>query len=101
MKYIDTYLHPDHALGVIIELQCNDDVTTRLSEFHEYSQNIAMQVAAEDPGKDAGEYQELALMDQYFIKDDSITIRQYTDMFQRKLGVKVKVVRYVRFSTKS
>ncbi|MFT7043655.1 MAG: translation elongation factor EF-Ts [Candidatus Azotimanducaceae bacterium] len=56
-------VHPNHALGVIIELRCNDDVTTRLSEFHEYSENIAMQVVAEDPGNIAGEYQELALMD--------------------------------------
>lgn len=42
-------------------------------------------------------FQEICLVDQLFIKDDSMTVRQYTDKIAKELGGSIKVSEYVRY----
>jgi translation elongation factor EF-Ts len=100
MKYIESYVHHDHQIGVLVEFE-SEYFTVRTPEFREYTIDIAMHVAALNPGKNDDEYREEALMDQMFVKYDAITVREYTNMFEKNMGAKVKVLRYERFSCES
>lgn len=60
-----------------------------------------MQIAAQNPGNNSDEFREAVLMDQIFAKYDAITVREYTKMFEKNMGAKVRVLRYERFSCKS
>lgn len=46
---IDSYIHPGHRVGVLIEVNCETDFVARTPEFEELARNIAMQIAAADP----------------------------------------------------
>lgn len=44
-------------------------------------------------------YQEVCLVDQAFIKDDKMSVKQYTDKVAKELGGAIKVTGYARFAT--
>jgi elongation factor Ts len=43
---VDSYIHPGHRVGVLIEVNCETDFVARTTEFEELVRNLAMQVAA-------------------------------------------------------
>ena len=47
---IEAYIHPGSRLGVLIELRCETDFTARTPEFKQLARDLAMQVAAANPG---------------------------------------------------
>lgn len=78
----------------------------------ENEKNIIMAQMAEDPkmaskpepvkakiaeGKVGKYYSENCLLDQAFVKDDKMTVKQYVDNAAKTLGGSIKVVDYVRF----
>lgn len=48
-------------------------------------------------GKIGKYYKENCLMDQEFVKDSSMTVKQYVESVAKKVGSDIKVVKYVRF----
>lgn len=46
---IETYIHFDGKLGVMIELNCNTDFVARNEDFRALARGIAMHIAAMDP----------------------------------------------------
>jgi len=100
MRYIESYVHHNHQIGVLVEFE-SDSFTMRMPEFREYSADIAMHIAAQDTGKHYDEFREEALMDQMFAKYDAITVREYTKMFEKNMRATVKVLRYERFNCDS
>ena len=46
---IQSYIHLDGKIGVLVELNCESDFVVRNGEFRELVKNIAMQVAAANP----------------------------------------------------
>lgn len=48
-------------------------------------------------GKMGKYYSEVCLLDQAFVKDDSLTVKKYIDSKAKELGAEIKVVSYVRF----
>jgi elongation factor Ts len=48
-SYIASYVHNDGKLGVLLELQCNDDFSMRTNEFRELARNLTMHIAACNP----------------------------------------------------
>lgn len=100
MKYIESYVHHNHQIGVLVEFE-TDSFTVRMPEFREYSNDIAMHIAALDAGKHYDEFRKEGLMDQMFVKYDAITVREYTKMFEKNMKATVKVLRYERFNCDS
>jgi elongation factor Ts len=43
---VESYIHPGHRVGVLIEVNCETDFVARTTEFEELVRNLAMQVAA-------------------------------------------------------
>jgi elongation factor Ts len=47
---IASYVHSNNKLGVLVELNCETDFVARNSEFQELGRDIAMHIAAMNPG---------------------------------------------------
>ena len=47
-------------------------------------------------GKIQKHFSEICFLDQKFVKDDKITVKEYIDSVSKKLGSKIKVVSFVR-----
>lgn len=46
---IGSYVHANHKIGVLVEVNCETDFVARNLEFKELAHEIAMQIAASDP----------------------------------------------------
>lgn len=87
---LDSYIH-NERVGVLLELRCETDFVARSKEFKELAHNLAMQIAAMDPA-DIDD-----LLNQLYIKDESITIENLIKQMIAKLGENIKVERFCRY----
>ena len=46
---VDSYIHGEGRLGVLVEVNCETDFVARTQEFRELAREVAMQVAAQSP----------------------------------------------------
>ena len=46
---ISSYIHPGSRLGVLLEVNCETDFVARTDDFQEFSRDLAMHIAAEQP----------------------------------------------------
>lgn len=129
------YVHGGGTHAVIVKFD-TDDATAAKPAFNEYAKDIAMQIAAANPGYLCKEdvpaediakekeiltqqainegkpaniaekmvmgrigkfYKENCLLEQPFVKDDKITVQQYTDNTAKSLGADIKIVAYSRY----
>lgn len=91
---IATYLHGEGAIAAMAELLCETDFVARNHEFKLLARDIAMHVAAMDPG-DTEE-----LLAQEFIKSSDKTIGNLIEEAVQKFGEKTEIGRFARFSVK-
>ncbi len=107
---IQSYIHANGAVGAIVELSSETDFVSKNEEFKKAAYDIAMQVAATNPeflsesditeeAKTRGVDKERVLLEQPFIKDPQLTVRDLVNLLVQKFGEKVEVRRFVRFST--
>ncbi len=89
---IESYVHNNGKIGALVELHCETDFVAKNNEFRTLARDIAMQVAAMKP-QDVDE-----LLEQEFIKDSTVTIKRLIKRLSGKIGEKMKVERFVRFS---
>jgi elongation factor Ts len=104
---VESYIHSGGRIGAIVETNCETDFVARTDEFKALAHDIAMQVAAMDPkyldASDIPEGEEenpeqVCLLQQAFIKDNSKTIQDLVNETVAKLGENVKVRRFSRFA---
>lgn len=89
---VDAYIHSTKLMGTLIELSCETDFVARNEEFIGIARDIAMHITAVGPA-DVAE-----LLEQPFIKNPDITIKQVLDGGVQKFGEKMEVSRFVRFA---
>jgi elongation factor Ts len=110
---IEAYVHMGNKVGVLLEVNCETDFVARNSDFTQFTKDIAMQITACDPTyikredvptevikqeKDKeGFFKENCLFEQPFIKDPSISVRDYLGSLIAKLGENVVIRRFVRY----
>lgn len=85
-----TYLHPNKKIGVILELSCESDFVAQTQEFEQLAKELCLQIAA--LGKE-----ETELLEQNWIKDESLKIKDLISLFSKKLGEKIEIKRYCRY----
>ena len=104
---VDAYIHNGNRVGAIIEVNCETDFVARTPEFQELTHNLAMQVAAMSPRyvdkKDVPEDEDdsdegLCLMDQPFIRDPSVTVRELIREAIARLGENIRVRHFIRYA---
>jgi len=88
---IDSYIHQNGRVGVLLELSCETDFVARTDEFKQLSHEVAMQIAAMNP-KDIQ-----TLLKQEYIRDNSKTIEEMVKEAIAKIGENIVVKRFERF----
>ncbi len=88
---IESYIHQNGRVGVLIEVLCETDFVARTSEFKQLSHELSMQIAAMNP-KDV-----TTLLKQEYIRDNSKTVEMLIKEIIAKLGENIVVKRFTRF----
>lgn len=88
---IESYVHQNGRVGVIVELLCETDFVARTAEFKTLAHEISMQIAAMNP-KDV-----TTLLKQEYIRDGSKTISDLVTTAIATMGENIKVARFSRF----
>ncbi len=88
---VATYTHSTGKIGVIVELLCETDFVAKNEDFLSVAKDLCLQVAAMNP-KDVKE-----LLEQEFIKDPSLKIKDLVTALNAKFGENIKVGRMERF----
>ncbi len=100
---VSSYVHSTGTVGAMVELMCETDFVAKNDEFKTLARDIAMHVSATNPAflkkedVTAGS-EEIALLDQSFIKNPEVTITNLLQSATQKFGEKIEISRYVRFS---
>ena len=110
---VEAYIHTGGKVGVLVEINCQTDFVANTEEFICFAKDIAMQITAmspkyirrEDVPKDVIDkehdperfYEKNCLLEQLFIKDQNIKIKDYLHSLIAKTGENIVVRRFTRF----
>jgi len=86
---IESYIHTNKKLGVLLELNCETDFVAKSKDFQDLAHELCLQVAAIE--------EELPLLSQSWIKDESKTVKQLIDECIGKMGENIAVKRFIRY----
>ena len=89
---IESYIHPNKTIGVLIKLSCETDYVARNEDFIGLANDIAMHIAA------MGTTDTQELMEQPFVKNPEITVSKIIEDAVLKIGERIDVVEFTRFS---
>lgn len=89
---VSAYVSEDGLVGSLIELNCESDFVARGEEFQSLAKNIAEHVAKKD-SKDVE-----SCLDEKFVLDESMTIRDLITAATAKIGEKISLRRIARQS---
>lgn len=87
---VESYVHQNGKIGVIVEVLCETDFVARTDEFKALAHEVAMQIAAMDP-KDSKD-----LLKQEYIRDSSKTIDILVKETIAKLGENILIGKFSR-----
>ena len=114
---VEPYIHGAGRIGSIVEVNCETDFVARTPEFRELAHDLAMQVAATAPAyvsiddvpesaltdlvEEHGDREKAiaaaVLLEQPFIKDPKLSVRDLIRERIGKLGENIVVRRFARF----
>lgn len=86
---IESYIHINKKLGVLLELNCETDFVAKSKDFQALAHELCLQVAAIEG--------EIPLLEQPWIKDESKSIKELIDEYINKLGENITVKRFTRY----
>ncbi len=104
---IEAYIHTGSRVGSLVELNCETDFVARTPEFKALARDLAMQVAAMNPryvDRDSvpNDVEEVSedeiLLDQMYIRDNSVKVADLVTELIAKVGENVKIGRIERFA---
>jgi elongation factor Ts len=104
---IEAYIHTGSRVGSLVELNCETDFVARTPEFKALARDLAMQVAAMNPryvNRDSvpDDVEEVSedeiLLDQMYIRDNSVKVADLVTELIAKVGENVKIGRIERFA---
>jgi len=87
---IDSYIHPNKRVGVLLELNCETDFVALGEYFQNLSHEICLQIAG------MGDI-ETPLLEQPWIKDPAKTIKDLIQEQISKTGENITVKRFIRY----
>ena len=110
---VEAYVHLGNKIGVLLEVDCETDFVARNSDFTQFTKDVAMQIAALNPGYIKKEdvpaavakvakdkelfHKEHCLLSQAFIKDPTITVGDYLTSLIAKVGENIVIRRFMRY----
>lgn len=110
---VDSYIHHGNKIGVLLEVNCESDFVARNEDFIKFTRDLAMHIAATSPEylnkEDVPEdvlkheknredyYKANCLLEQVFVKDPSLMIRDYLGSLVGKMGENIVIRRFIRY----
>ncbi len=98
---VSSYVHGSGMIGVLVELGCETDFVAKNEEFVALAKDLAMHICAMAPtsiNNEDGLGEESALLNQAFIKNPDMTVKQRLESAVQKFGENAQVVRFVRYA---
>src|SRR5690606_907382 len=134
---VETYLHFNRRLGVMVEVNCETDFVANTEQFRTFAKDVALHIANLNPeyvrreevpeavveaerqlqrrraieegkpeavadkiveGRMGKFYEEIVLLEQPFLRDDSKTIQQLLSETVAELGESIEIRRFARFA---
>lgn len=86
---IAVYLHSNNKIGAMVELSCESDFVAQNIEFQKLAREICLQVA--------GSPSEEPLLEQEWIKDESLKIKDLILKYSKIFGEVIEIRRFVRY----
>jgi len=87
---VESYVHGNGKIGVIVSVLCETDFVARTEEFKKLAHEVAMQISAMNP-KNVDE-----LMKQEYIRDSKFTIDDLVKEAIGKIGENIKIREFSR-----
>jgi elongation factor Ts len=110
---VEAYVHHGNKIGVLLEVGCESDFVARNDGFIQFTKDLTMQIAATSPlylkkedvpaevleNEKSKEdfYKNHCLLEQPFVKDPSITIKDYLGSIVAKIGENIIIRRFMRY----
>lgn len=103
---VEAYIHPGGRIGAMVEINCETDFVAKTDEFKALAHDVVLQIAATGPQflateeiPDGAKFnsEEVCLLDQPFIKDESKKIGQLVSEVMAKMGENIVIRRFARF----
>jgi elongation factor Ts len=112
---VEAYLHTGNKIGVLIEVDSETDFVAKNEAFTQFTKDLAMQIAAcnpiyikredvpaslleQDTDKDKElYYKNNCLLDQVFVKDPSMTIKDLLGSLVVKFNENIVIRRFIRY----
>ena len=88
---VASYIHSNKKMGVMVQIACETDFVAQNDEFVAGASQIAMHIGAMNP-EDVS-----ALLEQPFILNPEMTVKQVIDGLTQKTGERVEIGRFVRY----
>ena len=86
---VDSYIHANKRVGVLIELHCETDFVAKSDDFKELAHEICLHVAAF--------FDEVPIMEQPWIKDSKKTVKDLIDGYIAKFGENIILKQFIRY----
>ena len=110
---VEAYVHHGNKVGTLVEVDCESDFVAKNEDFIKFTKDLAMQITATSPlyikkedvpaevvehekNKDDF-YKNHCLMEQPFVKDPSISVKDYLGTIVSKMGETIVVRRFMRY----
>lgn len=87
---IESYIHSNKRIGAMVELGCETDFVAHSEEFQKLAHELCLQIVAISP-------EEIPLLEQFWIRDETKTIKDLVDEYVAKLGENIVVKKFVRY----
>jgi len=87
---IESYVHSGKKIGVMVELNCESDFVARSKDFQNLAHELCLQIAAISP-------EEVPLLEQPWIRDEKITIKDLINEYITQLGENIVLKRFIRY----
>jgi len=88
--FLETYIH-NNRVGVLLEIRCETDFAAHSDPFKNLAHELAMQIAAMNPGNVED------LLKQPYIKDENSKIEDVIKTTIAKIGENIRVERFCRY----
>jgi len=86
---IASYIHPNKKIGVLLELDCETDFVAKSQGFQNLAHELCLQIAATR--------EENPLLEQFWIKDQTKTIKDLINDYISKTGENIVIKRLSRY----
>lgn len=87
---VASYVHSSKKIGAMVELRCESDFVARSEDFQKLAHELCLQIAAISP-------EEIPLLEQNWIKDETKTIKELIESYISKFGENIVLKKFARF----